>query len=95
MNTSESHSNKDELTSAIWPSPLWAMGDASYPYSPVPQSTHPDLVSGPGYPSTAGTYLPGFNAAEDGAPSVAPTPEMGAFADLLTQLDGTDQVSNQ
>jgi len=50
----------------------------------VPQSTYPDLVSASGYPSTAGPYLPDyipdFNAADDAAFSLAPTTEMGAFA---------------
>jgi hypothetical protein len=96
MNNSESYSNKDDLASATWPNPLWAMGDYPYhPYPSVPQSTHLDLVSDPGYPSTAGTYVPDFNVANDAAFSLAPATEMGAFADLLTQLDSINQVSNQ
>ena len=60
MNNSESFSNliKDDLTSATWPYP--------YPYTSVPQSTYPDWVPD-GYPSTAGSYVPDSNAADDAA----------------------------
>ena len=91
MNYSEPYTNKDDLTSETWPGSLW-----DYQYCPqpsVPQSTHPDLVSHPEHP-TAGSY-PDFNAAHDAAFSLAPTTEMGAFANLPTQVDFTNQVSNQ
>jgi hypothetical protein len=51
MNYSQ-YSNKDVAASATWPDPLWATGNQSY--TSVPQSTHPDLISTPGYLSTAG-----------------------------------------
>jgi len=74
----------------------WAMGDGylSYPNLSVPQSTYP--VSGPGY--TAGPHVPDLSAADDAAFSLAPTTEMGAFANLPLQADFsnfTNQVSNQ
>ena len=72
-----STSNTDDVASATWPNP-GAMGDyPQYPNFSVPQSTYPDLVSGPGYTS------------------LAPTTEMGAFANLSTQTDITNQVSSQ
>jgi hypothetical protein len=83
MNNSDFYSNKCDVASATWPDPL------------VPQGTHLDLVSDPGYPSTTGSYVPDFNAAGDAAFSLAPTTEMGAFANLSTQFDITNQVSNQ
>ena len=91
MNYSEPYTNKDDLTSETWPGSLW-----DYQYCPqpsVPQSTHPDLVSGPEY-HTSGSY-PDFNTADDAAFSLAPMTEMGAFANLPTQLDVTNKVSNQ
>jgi hypothetical protein len=96
VNNSDFYPNKDNATSATWPDLLSATGD--YPYYPdlsVPQSTHLDLVSDPGYPSTTGSYVPDFNVADDAAFSLAPTTEMGAFTNLLTQLDFTIQVSDQ
>jgi hypothetical protein len=95
MNYSGSYSNTDDFASATWPNP-WAMGDyAHYPNLSVPQSTYPDPVSAPGYPSTAGpNHVPDFNAADDAALSLAPTAEMGAFA-LPIQADYTNQVSSQ
>ena len=60
MNSFESFSNliKDDLTSATWPYPN--------PYTSVPQSTYPEWVSD-GYPTTAGSYIPNFNAVDDAA----------------------------
>jgi hypothetical protein len=96
MNSSESYSNKDDLALATPPDPVWAIGDYPYhPYPSVPQSTHLDLVSDPGYPSTTGSYVPDFNAAGDAAFSLTPTTKMEAFVNLPTQLDFTNQVSNQ
>jgi hypothetical protein len=96
MNYTESDSNRDDLASATWPGPLWVMGDyPHHPYPPVPQNIHPDSVSDPGYPSTSGTYVPGLNAANDAALTFAPTSEMGSLADLPTQLDFTNLVSDQ
>jgi hypothetical protein len=40
-------------------------------------------------------YLPEFNAADDAAFKPPPTTEMGAFTNLPTQLDHTDQVSER
>jgi hypothetical protein len=40
-------------------------------------------------------YLPEFNAADDASFEPPPTTEMGAFTNLPTQLDHTDQVSEQ
>jgi hypothetical protein len=56
----------------------------------MPKSTYPDLVSAPGYPTTAGSFVPNFNTANDAAFSLAP--EMGALANLPTQAD---QASSQ
>ena len=86
MNNSDSYSNKDGVSSVTWPISLGATGDYPYPYLSVPQSTHPGLVSAPGS-STATSYVPDFNVADDEAFSFAPTTEMGAFANLLAQLD--------
>ena len=97
MNYSVSYSNMDEAASMTLPDP-WAMGD--YLYDPsllVPQNTYPDPVSAPGYPPTAGLYVPDFNP-DDAAFSLAPTTEMGAFANLPLQADFTNfanQVSSQ
>ena len=94
INNSDSYSNTDYVAPATWPIPLWAMGD--YPYylhSSVPQSTYPGLVSAPGHPSTAGSYIPDFKATDDVAFSLPPTTEMGAFANLPTQVDSTNPVS--
>jgi hypothetical protein len=95
MNSSEaysSNSKKDGVASATWPDPLSAMGHYPYySYPSVPQGTHLDL----GYPSIAGSYIPGSNAADDAAFSLAPTTEMGAFANLPTQVDFTNHVSNR
>ena len=93
MNNSDSYSNKDDVASATWSNPLWASG--GYPYPSVPQNTHPGLVSAPGYPSTAGSYVPDFNATDDAAFSLAPTTELGAFVNPRTQADFTNQVSSQ
>jgi hypothetical protein len=96
MNNSDIQSKKDNVVSVTWPDPLSATVDS--PYCPdilVPQSTHLDLVSDLGYTSTVGHYVPNFNAADDAAYPPAPTTEMGAFTDLLTQLDLTIQASNQ
>ena len=94
MNYYGSYSNKDDVASATWPD-HWAMGDYLYPNISVPQSTYPDPVLG-GYPSTAGSYIPNFNAADDAAFSLAPTTEMEEFANLPIQADFrdfTNQVS--
>lgn len=95
MNNPDSYSNKDNIASATWSDPLWAMGDYLYPYLSVPQSTHPDPVSAPEYPSTARSYVPDFNAANDAAFSLAPTIEMGAFSNLPTQVNSTNPVSDK
>jgi hypothetical protein len=96
MNNSESYSNKDDLTSATWPGPLWAMEDYPYhPYPSVPQSIHPDWGSDLRYSSTAGSYVPSLKAADDAACSFAFTSETGAFTNLPTQLDFTNLVSDQ
>jgi hypothetical protein len=96
MNTFEySNTNTDDVqdhvTSAPWPDSLWAMGDS---YTSVPQSTHPDLISTPGYLSTA---VPDLNATDYAAFTLAPTTEMmGMFTNLkTTQVDYAHQVSNQ
>ena len=81
MNNSEFYTNKDGIASATWPDPV---GD--YPHPSVPQGTHPDLVSAPECPSTAGSYVPDLNAAGD---------VERVFADLLAQVDCVIQVSNQ
>ena len=86
MNNSDSYPNKDGVSPATWPIPLGATGDYTYPYLSVPQSTHPGLVSVPGS-STATSYVPDFNTADDAAFSFAPTTEMGGVANLLAQLD--------
>ena len=93
MNNSDSYSNKDDVASATWSNPLWALGD--YPYLSVPQNTHPGLVSAPGYPSTAASYVPNINATDDAAFSLGPTTKTGAFENLRTQVDFTNQVSSQ
>src|SRR6266576_6721653 len=70
MNNSNSYSNKDDIASTIGPR---AMGDYPYhPYLSVPQSTYPDLVSTPGYPSTAGSYVPGTSTSLHGALTPSP-----------------------
>ena len=87
MNNSDSYSSKDDVSSATWPDPVWPMGDYSYyPHPSVPQNVHLGLVSALGS-SAAGSHVPDFNAANDAAFSFAPTTEMGAFANLLKQLD--------
>ena len=93
MNNSVSLSNDDEVASATWPDPLGAMGDYPYySYIPVPQDAYPGVSA----PSTAGSYIPDFDAADDAAFSLAPTTEMGAFGNLPTQVDFTShQVSSQ
>jgi hypothetical protein len=87
--------SEEDIASVTWPDPLWAMGD--YPYSnlSVPQGTYPDLESASGYryTFTAGS-VPGLNAADDAAFSLAPLQEMGAFPALSTQADSTNQVSS-
>ena len=95
MNYSESsYSNNDDIASTTGPNP-WAMGNYLYsPYLLVPQSTYPDPVFAPGYPSPTGSYVPNFNAANDAAYSLAPTSEMGAFA-LPIQADFINQVGSQ
>jgi hypothetical protein len=101
MNYPVSYSNMDDAAvaaSMTLPDP-WAMGDnyLYYPSLSVPQSTYPDPVSGLGYP-TAGPYVPDFSAAGNAAFSLAPTTEMGAFANLPIQADFTNytnQVSSQ
>ena len=55
MSYYSSSSNTDDVASATWPNP-GAMGYyLYYPNLSVPQSTYPDLVSGPGYPSLSPT----------------------------------------
>jgi len=98
MNYSGSYSNMDDTAFMTLPDP-WAVGDdyLSYPSLSVPQSTYPDTVSGPGYP-TDGQYVPDLSAADDAAFSLPPTTEMGAFANLPLQADFSNftyQVSNQ
>ena len=90
--------NKDGVASFSWPDPHWAVG--GYPYHQhlsVPQSTHPELISAPGYASNVGWpgsyHVPDLNATNDGTFSLAPTIEMGAFANLPTQVDFTNPVS--
>jgi hypothetical protein len=96
MNNSDSYPNKDGVVSATWPDLLCAMGDYPYyAYRSVPQSTYPGRVYAPGYPSTSRSFIPDLNAANDAAFSLAPTTEMGAFANLPTQADCTSQVSSQ
>lgn len=80
MNDSEFYSNKDDIASATWPDPV-----GYYPHASVPQD-HPDLVSAPGRPSTARSYVPKLNAAEDA--------ELVMFDDVLTLVDCIIQVSN-
>ena|SRR6267154_3409774 len=99
MNTFEFYSNtntddvQDYVASAPWPDSPWATGDS---YTSVPQSTHPDLISNPGYLSTADPFVPELNATDFGAFTLAPTTEMGMFTNLqTTQLDYPYQVSNQ
>ena len=97
MNYPVSYSNMDnaQTSSMTLPDP-WAIGDDYlYPNFPVPQGTYPDTISG--YP-TAGAYVPDLSAADDAAFSLAPTTEMGAFANLPPQADFTNfvnQVSSQ
>ena len=88
MNNSTSYSNKDDRASATWPGLFQAMGVPYYPPS-VPQSTYLD------FPSTTGFYVPSFNAANDVAPSLVPTTEMGAFANPPGELDFTNLASDQ
>ena len=84
----------DGIATTTCPNP-WAMGDYLYePYLSVPQSTYPDPVPAPGYPSPAGSFVPEFNAADDAAFSLAPTSEMESFA-LPVQADFENQVSSQ
>ena len=82
MNYTVFYSNEDNVAS---PDLLLPMGDNTYPYIPVPQNTLPGPITDPG-PSTSGSYVPDFNAADDAANSLALTTEMGAFADLPTQV---------
>jgi hypothetical protein len=84
--------SEEDVASVTWPDPLWAMGD--YPYSnlSVPQGTYPDLESA-SYTLTAGS-VPDLNAANDAAYLLAPPQEMGAFPNLSTQADSTNQVSS-
>jgi len=91
MNYSVFYSDEDDVAS---PDLLWPMGDYTYPYFPVPQDTLPGPITDPG-PSTAGSYVPDFNAADDAAFSQPPTTEMGEFADLPTQEDFTNEVSSR
>ena len=82
MQSYSNYSNKDEVTvaSTTQPDSLWSMGN--YSHLPVPQSTYPD----PGF------YVPGFNAADDAAFSLAPNEEMEAFTNPSTDITG--QVSS-
>jgi hypothetical protein len=98
MNTFALYSNtntddvQDDLASAPWPESPWATQD--YSYTLVPQSTHPDLISTPGYLPTAGPYVP--NATDYAAFALGPTTGMGMFTNLpTTQVDYAYQVSNQ
>jgi hypothetical protein len=100
MNTFEFYSNtntddvQDDVASAPLPVFPWAMEDYSCTF--LPQSTHPDLIPTPGYLSTAGPYLPDFNATDYAALAPTPTTEMGMFTSLLTrQVDYAHPVSNQ
>jgi hypothetical protein len=90
MNIS-SHSNKDGVASLTWPDPHWAIGGYPNPNLSVPQSTHLDLTSAPGYTSNAewpGSYIPDFdfNATNVWALSLDPT-----FANL-PEVDFTNPV---
>jgi hypothetical protein len=85
--------NTDEVASATWADPLWALGYQDDPSLPVPQSTYPDVISA-GYLSTAGSYVPNFNAVDEAAFSTTPTTEMGEIA-LPIQADFTNQVSSK
>ena len=90
MNYSVFYSDEDDVAS---PDLLCPMGDYTYSYLPVPQHTLPEAVTARG-PPTAGSYVPDFNAADDATNSLALTTEMGAFADLPTQADSTNEVSS-
>ena len=90
MNYSVPYSNNGDIAStATWPNP-WAQGDYLYdPYPSVLCGTHPDPASTPGY-SPTGSYTPNVNAADDAAFSLAPTTEMGVFANQVSsQCVGT------
>ena len=63
-----------------------AVGD--YPYISVPQSTHPDFISTPGYPAPAEPYVPNFNATNYAAFTLPPATGMGTYTNpSLTQVD--------
>jgi hypothetical protein len=94
MNYPTSYPNTDEVASATWTDPLWALGYQYDPNFPVPQSTYPGAISAPGYLSTPGSYVPNFNAVDEAAFSTTPTAEMGEFA-LPIQADFTNQVSSK
>jgi len=102
MNHSEYYSNEDEVPPATWPdgwtysredNALYDMGDfSSYPSSSVPQSTYPEQVFGPEYP-TVGSYVPDFNAADYAAFSLDPTTEMWASENPSVPQDVFDPWS--
>jgi hypothetical protein len=94
MNYSESYSKKDDVASTTRPDPPWATGN--YSHTLVPQSTHPDLISTPGYVPTVRPYIPNFNATDNAAFTLTPTTEMEMSMNLLTtQVDFTSKVSCQ
>jgi hypothetical protein len=100
MNTFEFYSNtntddvQDHVASTPWPNSPWAMGDDSS--TSVPQSTHRDLTSTPGYLSTVGQRIPDLNATGYAAFTLAPTTEMGMFTNLpTTQVDYAYQLINR
>lgn len=85
---------QDDVASAPWPDFPWAMGD--YSHTSVPQNTHLDLIPTPGYLSTAGPYVPDFNATDYATFTLSPATEMGMFTNLpTTQVDYAYRVSNQ
>jgi len=70
-----------------------AVGD--YPYISVPQGTHPDLISTPGYLSPAEPYVPNFNATDYAAFTLPLATEMGMYMNLSTTQVDYAYVSSQ
>jgi hypothetical protein len=80
---------RSDLTDADIAAALWHLLEATTNTS-VPQGVHEDSTTG--YPSTADTDLPNFNASNDTTFTPTPTSSMGTFT---TQSNYSYPVSKQ
>ena len=64
-----------DIAAALWPDLFEGMAGSSN--TPAPQGVHEDSITG--YPSTADTGLPNFNAGNDTAFLPTPSTSMGTF----------------